>query len=358
MRIVLAGPVGIYGGLEVHTSELYHFLAELGHTILQIQISPEQNSSLSKGAKLLFWAFSCIRVIFFQPDLLISVGIGRGYSWLSKVSGRDCFRVQQIVTDDFGPYSDSLGTILQSFDAIGTQTPTLKHKLTLVFPSLAQVAVLPCFHQIPSAILANSTSPPLVNGIRLAYFGRLAGNKGLPLLLQAVRELRSPLLVALDLWGTGPVLKELENLLRQFPEIRSTVTLKGRYPAGQEYIDLLSSYHGLILPSQACEGLPLVLLEAASVGLPVLSTRIGGIQDFARSNPDALTVGLGLAALCEGLEQFLSHIQNGSFQRQRQQAFFAHHYSRSAVEKTWKSLLDYRHSFLHPCESTVSRSFE
>jgi glycosyltransferase involved in cell wall biosynthesis len=349
MRIALAGPVGIYGGLEVHTSELYHFLAAHGHTVLRIQVRPDKRCLLNKAAKLAFWATSCIRVLFFRPDLLISVGIGRGYKWLSKSSGRDCFRVQQIVTDDFGSHPDYLRTLLHSFDAIGAQTPTLMQELPLVFGPLPHVAVLPCFHQIPGSISANSTPPPLANGIRLAYFGRLAGNKGLPLLLQAVRKLRSPLLVALDLWGTGPVLKELENLLRQYPEIRSTVTLKGRYPAGQEYIELLASYHGLVLPSQACEGLPLVLLEAASVGLPVLSTRIGGIQDFARSNPDALTVGLGLAALCEGLEQFLSHIHKGSFQRQRQQAYFAHHYSRPAIEKSWSALLKDSHTFLRLC---------
>jgi len=345
MRIAVAGPAGGYGGLEVHTEELNHFLMAQGHSVMQLQVFPQRKGVGGKAQKLLFWASSCARVRAFRADLLVAVGLGQGYSWLSKASGASCLRILQIVTDDFRSHPPGIQPILASFDAIAAQTPTLKHAVDASFGSSAFTAVLPCFHQIlhnPSAPISDS---PLDQGIRLAYFGRLAANKGLPLLLQAIVEPTLPPLLELDLWGTGPVRQELEGLLTNHPELACRVSLKGPYPGGQEYIELLGSYHGLVLPSQACEGLPLVLLEAASVGLPILTTRIGGIADFAEGNPDVLTMDLGLPALRAGLEEFLSHLQRGTFQRLRQQAFFARYYSRSATEDSWSVMLQNPHRF-------------
>jgi glycosyltransferase involved in cell wall biosynthesis len=354
MKIVIAGPAGNYGGLEVHMSELIRFLAASGHSLLCIQVLNTTATQSSNGstiqvpdwpglrgkvAKIIYWAYSCLRVRVFAPDLLISAGIGHGYSWLSRLSGAGCFTVLQIVTDDFSHAAGSLHRIIGSFDAIGPQTPTLKQKLATSLDSSLPAEVLPCFHQIVRSNSRLIPCPPSVDGIRLSYFGRLAGNKGLPLLVRAVQKLGSPLLASLDLWGVGPVRDELNELLRQLPEINSIINLKGCYPAGQAYTDLLASYHGLVLPSQACEGLPLVLLEAASVGLPVLATRIGGIQDFSADNQDVVAIDVGLHSLCKGLEDFLSKIHSGHFNRCRQQAFFNRYYSRASIEETWQSML-------------------
>lgn len=354
MKIVVAGPAGPYGGLEVHTTELSHFLSDSGHEILPIQVFPQHGGLRGKAAKLGFWVYSSARVLAFQPDLLISVGLGQGYGRLARSAGARCFRILQVVTDDFRSNPNAIASILPSFDAIATQTATLKQVIGVVVGSSAPVSVLPCFHQI---LEQNSPSPHVPcpaagHGIRLAYFGRLAGNKGLPLLLEAISQLNSPLLEVLDVWGNGPVRNELESLIRNDPEIAARVSLKGSYPGGQHYGELLSTYHGLVLPSQACEGLPLVLLEAASVGLPILTTRIGGIQDFALSNPDVLTVDLGLSALRSGLEKFLTQIQMQTFQRQRQQAFFTRHYSRHAIEERWSDLLGDVHRFFASSEGS------
>jgi glycosyltransferase involved in cell wall biosynthesis len=258
---------------------------------------------------------------------------------MSRLAGSNCFRILQIVTDDFSSHTTGFHSILASFDAIGAQTPALKQAVESASGSPPPVAVLPCFHQIAVVPSSIPSGPPVELGIRLAYFGRLARNKGLHLLLQAIDQLAVPSLTTLDLWGTGPVQLELEQMLYNFPSIASCVSLKGQYPCDREYIELLASYHGLILPSQACEGLPLVLLEAASVGLPILTTRVGGIGDFAEGNPDVLTIDLGLPALRAGLKGFLAQIHRQSFQRSRQQTYFARHYSRTTIEQSWSLIL-------------------
>lgn len=356
MKIVVVGPKGEYGGLEIHTEELYRFLFANSHSLLRITVSPQlSGGALGKGLKLAFWAVSCARVRTFRPDIVICVGIGHGYSWVSRSSGSNAYCIQQVVTDDICSGHESMRDILSPFTAIAAQTPTLQLAVTATFGFSPPVGVLPCFHQIQENPLESVSILPVEKEIRLAYFGRLAGNKGLPLLLQAVGHIASPILSRLDIWGGGPVQKELQILMQENPEIGARVFLKGPYPRGEEYIKLMSSYHGLVLPSQSCEGLPLVLLEAASVGLPILTTRIGGIVDFAGGNSDVITIDPGLPALSAGLKDYLGKIQEGVFRRSRQQAYFARHYSRIAIEHRWITMLADPHKFFRLSSDVSSR---
>jgi glycosyltransferase involved in cell wall biosynthesis len=345
MKIVVIGPKGGYGGLEIHTEELNSFLLANSHSILRINVYPQPSDSLGKAKKLAFWAASCARVRAFRPDMVICVGIGHGYSWVASLSGDTAYRVQQVVTDEVCSNHERNQVILSPFTAIATQTPTLKKAVAAAFGSEPPVGVVPCFHQIQERPSGDTQIIPAGEQICLAYFGRLAKNKGLPLLLEAIGNIASPFLKGLDIWGSGPMQQELEMLIRDNPVIRARASLKGPYPQGEEYIRLLSSYHGIVLPSQSCEGLPLVLIEAASAGLPILTTRIGGIPDFAGGNPDVMTMDLGLPPLCVALKDFLAQIHNGCFQRSRQQAYFARYYSRTAIEDSWRQMLADPHSY-------------
>jgi len=356
MKIAIAGPSGGLGGLEVHTEELANFLYAQGHWLLQLQVAPERVGILGKAEKLAFWASSCMRIRSFRPHLLIAVGFGQGYSALSKLSGPNCYCIQQVVTDELFSRPDSIKHVLAPFDAIGAQTPALLQAVEAAFGSIHPVAVLPCFHQIHTNSCAPSFAPPVEEGIRLAYFGRLAGNKGLSLLLQSVAELALPSLAQLDIWGAGPMREELEQQILGHPVLAARASLKGRYPDGHAYLELLSSYHGFVLPSQACEGLPLVLLEAASVGLPILTTAIGGIADFGQDNPDVLMMDVGIPALRAGLAQFVNDLQLGRFQRPRLQAYFENHYSRTAIEAAWNVMLNDHHHFFGASASPIPPS--
>lgn len=341
MRIVVAGPAGRYGGLEIHRAELVQFLQAEGHDVHSIRVPTVRAGVTSLISKAFFWVRALTDSFLFRPSLLISIGIGQGYSLLALISWPKCFSLQQIVTDDFIGNRSRLSALLKPFNALGPQTLTLKQQINRFFTSaVPPSAILPCFHQLDSDWCpVVGTSPPLEEGVRLAYFGRLAENKGLNLLLEALDHLRSPLLQCLDIWGSGPVHAKLHEQLLSHPQIASYVRLKGPYPSGVGYVTLLSSYHGLVLPSQACEGLPLVLLEAAAVGLPILSTTIGGIADFANANPDVVTVKCGLTPLCQGLDLFLRLIHDGKFLRARQQDFFQSNYSLSTIRSTWLSFL-------------------
>lgn len=124
------------------------------------------------------------------------------------------------------------------------------------------------------------------NEFVFGYVGRLAMEKNLFTLLQAfvhVREkLPHPRLV---LVGDGPVRSALEHEVQQLG-MKEVVTFAGaqsRVDPWYEAIDVL------LLPS-FIEGLPLVVLEAMSLGIPIIAARVGGVAEVLTHNANAILV--------------------------------------------------------------------
>ncbi|HTZ71493.1 MAG TPA: glycosyltransferase family 4 protein, partial [Acetobacteraceae bacterium] len=70
--------------------------------------------------------------------------------------------------------------------------------------------------------------------------------------------------------------------------------------------DLLRAADALVLPSYH-EALPLVLLEAASQGVPIVATNVGAIAEYFISGQDALLVSAGdILALRKAIECLLA----------------------------------------------------
>jgi glycosyltransferase involved in cell wall biosynthesis len=333
MRIVVVGLPRSQGGLGVHGYELVQFLREQHHEVCHIELS----FYLPHVYKILFWGSAIAQLWLFRPDLLISTATGYGYRVLAKLCSAKCFKLVQIVSDNCS--APDFVKNLQTYDAVAAQTPLLS-KIVLSSPGMdLPCKVLPCFHQLHSSHLANLPIKSQQEQIRLAYFGRLVENKGLLELLQAWQNLSLPQAYRLDVWGSGPMLQMLRSKLIENKFLQQAVSIRGPYPQGCDYTHLLSSYDAVIIPSQSTEGLPLVLLEAASVGLPILTTSVGGISDFANNNQDVILVGLGVNELQFGLSKLLSLLVSGSFSRDRQRVFFQENYSLSAIENQWKPML-------------------
>jgi glycosyltransferase involved in cell wall biosynthesis len=74
---------------------------------------------------------------------------------------------------------------------------------------------------------------------------------------------------------------------------------------GDEIRKLLIESKGLVLPSLA-EGLPVVIMEAMSVGRPAISTYVGGIPELIRHERDGFLVFAGHAeGLADAMERLL-----------------------------------------------------
>jgi len=120
----------------------------------------------------------------------------------------------------------------------------------------------------------------------LVFVGRLAPVKNLPLLLAAFHEALSSI-PGLRLWivGDGGERKALESLAAELG-IAAQVTFWGQ----QLDVAPFFSAAGAFIMSSKSEGLPVSLLQALSVGLPVIVTDVGGMAEVVRLAKAGLTV--------------------------------------------------------------------
>jgi glycosyltransferase involved in cell wall biosynthesis len=126
---------------------------------------------------------------------------------------------------------------------------------------------------------------PMLGGPAL-YVGRLSPEKGVDVLLQAVRLIVSQEpAFRLRIAGTGPGLGEMGELARSLG-VGGSVEFLGEVSdvAGQ-----LSQASMLVLPSRS-EGLSIAVLEAMGVGLPVVATRVGGTPEAVSHGTTGLLV--------------------------------------------------------------------
>lgn len=113
--------------------------------------------------------------------------------------------------------------------------------------------------------------------LRLLFVGRLARQKGLDVLLQALAKLKGRIAFTLRVVGEG---KESEQLHSQTQRIglQENVEFCGHKT------DVVRQYawcEVLVMPSRF-EGMPNVALEALSSGRPVLGCRVGGIEELVK----------------------------------------------------------------------------
>ena len=119
--------------------------------------------------------------------------------------------------------------------------------------------------------------------LRLAFFGQINWFKGLDLLLDAIDQLPERIRknIRLDINGSG--------LQRQPPELRKKiqtrldkladiVSFRGAYTQ-TELPALMHATHWMIMPSRWWENSPVVILEAARYGVPIICSNIGGMAE-------------------------------------------------------------------------------
>ncbi|KNG93538.1 glycosyltransferase [Pseudaestuariivita atlantica] len=122
------------------------------------------------------------------------------------------------------------------------------------------------------------------------FVGRLAGVKGVPVLLRTCAALRaSGLEFDLTLVGDGPERASHEALVSELG--LTGVTFAG-YQSQSRVAELLAGADMLVLPSFA-EGVPVVLMEAMAAQVPVVTTRIAGVPELVEDGVSGLLVPPG-----------------------------------------------------------------
>jgi glycosyltransferase involved in cell wall biosynthesis len=126
------------------------------------------------------------------------------------------------------------------------------------------------------------------SGKKVIYAGRLIrdskNDKGVRYLIDAVKYLDCETLII----GDGPERKRLEKRAGGVKNIRFIGEV-----LPEKIILYLQQGYVLVLPSVYGEGLPNVILEAMSVGLPIIATRTAGITDVIQHGKTGFIVEPG-----------------------------------------------------------------
>lgn len=166
------------------------------------------------------------------------------------------------------------------------------------------------FEYSKNIVLYNYTNPCLQRSIDgkkdyMLYYGRLSFEKGIPTLMEAIKRFPS---TKLKVVGTGPLENELKTKYAEY----TNVEFMG-YRSGNELFELVRDARFVLVPSEWYENNPMTIIEAYSLGTPVIGAEIGGIPEivdegktgfcFESRNVESL-VNVIARAVCLSHEQY------------------------------------------------------
>jgi glycosyltransferase involved in cell wall biosynthesis len=168
-------------------------------------------------------------------------------------------------------------------------------------------------------------------GFTVCAIGRLSPEKGCELLVEAVASLiaggRNLRLVLL---GDGELRSILEKKTTGL-SLHDRVLLPGYVENARSYLSLF----GLFAMPSFTEGLPMVLLEAMSAGVPIVASRVGGITGVLDNGRAGLLINPGdvddlKQAIVAVMDDAQSALEKAKVATQRVRKFYS---SRSMAEK-------------------------
>lgn len=154
------------------------------------------------------------------------------------------------------------------------------------------------------------------------YAGRLTPEKGLRTILAADRLGNVPLPVHIA--GDGPLLTEIEQACAR---PGSRLIYLGQLQRSQ-VVEQMKRATVLLVPSLWYEGFPMVMVEALSLGLPIIASRIGGLPEMVQDGHSGLLFEPGNpSALLQTLCTFVSNTSRIEAMREAARSQFDNHYT-------------------------------
>lgn len=160
------------------------------------------------------------------------------------------------------------------------------------------VAVVPYGAPPP---IAEPVEPPADGPLRLLWAGTFSIRKGAHLLLEALQALTlPPENLVVEVYGAQSL---PQRLLDRAP---AALHFCGSIPR-HELLERMSRAHALLFPT-LCDGFGLVVNEALSRGLPVITTRRAGAADLIRPGENGWLIEAGSSdAIASALDAALAH---------------------------------------------------
>jgi glycogen(starch) synthase len=166
--------------------------------------------------------------------------------------------------------------------------------------------------QVDEFLAAAKSHAKEAQQIRLVYIGRIVQDKGVHVIVEAVRRLvnENDLALKLDLYGHGED-AYLTNLIDSIKNdnLSQYISFKGSVPRDQ-IPEILASYDAMVFPSEWPEPFARTVLEGMATGLVVIGTTTGGTGEILQNEKTGLTFSAGdAAALAVQIKKLLDNPQ-------------------------------------------------
>jgi glycosyltransferase involved in cell wall biosynthesis len=193
--------------------------------------------------------------------------------------------------------------------------------------SIESYGVRTAFEVIPNAVDTTIFHPHARTRLRIAFVGAIDANKNPRSLIRTLPHLlqRHPGLIV-TIVGDGPDRRDLEDEARPLG-VEDAIEFTGALPKA-DVAGIVSTSRVLALPSYR-ENLPCVLLESLCSGVPVVATRVGGVEEIVGAHDGVLIPPGDDEALYEALDGVLS--DPGRFDRRAIAERAVARFSRTAV---------------------------
>lgn len=282
MRILYIIPEFNEGGVETHVCNLIHELTKRGHEI----------TLLSRGGKLEAQLPECVKIFHMPVDrknLFTGIYCALKISGLSKKFRWDIIHAHSRVPAWIAWLAASAAKIkwlmtAHALYSLNFGIKPLKHADGVICVSEAVKNHLYNYLPNENIIIPNGIKISEYrykdfdhDKIKFLFAGRLTRLKGLDVALQALSGLKN-YEWSFDIIGDGPQRQELENLACSL-EISERVKFHGS-KTKNELERFMACSSCLLFPSYQ-EGMGLVVLEALSIGLPVIASDLEALREIS-----------------------------------------------------------------------------
>jgi glycosyltransferase involved in cell wall biosynthesis len=272
----------------------------------------------------------------FSPDIYVATGTGWNLFLAPSLSTAKPKRIFfEVMSGIPSGWRDSRWFVKWTFDEVVGQAKPVSENFIRHFDWTGPITSIPA---IPEPLELTARLPQVtkktieLGKARAALFSRLVPHKQAFWLVQQWNILKE-FLSELHVHGSGPEEQPIRNYIETHG-IGDRVKCFGRYPEGQAYVDLLSSYDLTLLPTIGQEGAPLVLLESMACGVPFVAYGMGGISDYAEGNPNCLVIHPA-ADFIQAVKTFMMRLSREQINQEAVQNFYLENYSYATLSERW-----------------------
>lgn len=235
---------------------------------------------------------------------------------------------------------------IRNCDLLMTVSRSLRREMLRCGVPRAKLAVVA--NGVPALVPIDPLSRRSTKSWRLGMIALMRPRKGVEVALEAMREIkRRKLPVTLDLIGGFETDEYRCQILHKIQalDLESTVQWRG---FTNDIEPVVRNLDGLLLPSLFGEGMPMVVLEAISAGVPVVATRVEGTPEVIRDGVEGLlaepadptSLAEQIQRLTSDRERWMNMCENAL---NRHRSAFSDHVMALKVAKAYRRILNSEH---------------